>query len=172
MDCTAQRPLGFSSCKSPFGYFTRPSQFSLCKYLMLDISKISTYSCCVPHLGLLTHVFPGQGCTFVSWQLESWLWIMSQLSSSLRESTIIPDWPGWGNPLLPVPFQMKNIKQLEFRALQREFRQNLCLLNLASLDLFWFMIDWFLNCLFNPNDYRSRGGRIRRSMWSRSSGVK
>lgn len=24
------------------------------------------------------------------------------------------------------------------------------------------MIDWFLNCLFNPNDYGSRGGRLWR----------
>lgn len=87
---------------------------------------------------------------------------MSQLSSSLGESTIIPDWPGWGNPPLPVPFQMENIKQLEFRALQREFRQNTGVLNLASLDLFWFMIDWFLNCLFNPNDCGSRGGQLWR----------
>lgn len=113
-----------------------------------------------------TH-FSGPGlyiCVLAAWEL--WLWIMSQLSFSLGESTIIPDWWGWGNPLLPVPFQKKNIRQLEFRALQREFRQNIYLLNLASLDLFWFMIDWFLNCLFNPNDYCSRGGQIPRSMWS------
>lgn len=34
------------------------------------------------------------------------------------------------------------------------------------------MIDWFLNCLFNPNDYHSRGGQIPSSKWSRSSWMK
>lgn len=100
-------------------------------------------------------------CALAGWWL--WLWIMSQLSSRLGESTIIPGWPGWGSPLLPVPFQMKNIKQLEFRTLYREFRQNIRVPNLATLDLSWFMIDWFLNCLFNPNDSRSRGDHIPRS---------
>lgn len=61
---------------------------------------------------------------------------MSRLSASLRESTIIPDWPGCGSPPLLVPFQMENTKQLEFRALQREFRENTGVPNLAALDLF------------------------------------
>ena len=56
--------------------------------------------------------------------------------SQPQGSTIIPDWPGCGSLPLLVPFQTENTKQLEFRALKREFRENTGVPNLAALNLF------------------------------------
>lgn len=78
MDCITQLPLRFSSRKSTFNHFTLSSHFSLSEYLKLDVATILTYCCCAPHLGLwhtfffVFFFFLGQGCAFVSWQLESY----------------------------------------------------------------------------------------------------